>query len=301
MPVLKFATRPSKLARWQTNHVINSLKPQFPNYQFEEKVMSTKGDRNIDQPLPEIGGKGLFTLELEQALLRGEVDAVVHSMKDLPVDDSAGQIIAAIPERANPHDVLISPNNYTIKSLPENAVVGTSSLRRQAQLLTIRPDLTIKPIRGNIDTRIRKVQDGDYDAIVLAAAGVERLGLAEDISHELTFDLMLPAPGQGALAVQCRADDQDTQAVLSKIDHPETRRAVETERHFLSKLQGGCSLPVGAHAQIKNGYIHMQTIVLDENGQRVIRVEGEAEHGFDLAEDLANQAFQQGAAEVLNV
>ena len=214
---LTFATRPSALARWQTAHVIQLLQAAHPELECREYVITTTGDRVLDRPLPEIGGKGLFTSELEDALLSGKVHAAVHSLKDLPVEDTPGIVVAAIPEREAAHDALVSANGYTLSNLPEGARVGTCSLRRTAQLLARRPDLTILPLRGNVDTRVQKVINGEYDAIVLALAGLTRLGLQGHISEVFPLEVMLPAPGQGALAVQCRADDTETLALLTAI------------------------------------------------------------------------------------
>ena len=205
MRKLTFATRPSALARWQTQHIIQKLQAQWHDLTCEEVVITTTGDRVLDKPLPEIGGKGLFTRELEQALISKDVDTAVHSLKDLPTDNAPGLTIGVIPNRADVRDVLICPSGYTLDKLPSGAIIGTSSIRRQAQLLAHRPDLQAKSIRGNVDTRIRKAVEGQYDAIILAAAGVNRLGLDEHISQYLSFELMLPAPGQGALGIQYRA------------------------------------------------------------------------------------------------
>ncbi|MDK1117843.1 MAG: hydroxymethylbilane synthase [Anaerolineae bacterium] len=300
MPELKLATRPSKLARWQTNFVINSLEDNWPDLKCKEYVTITKGDRVVDKPLPEIGGKGLFTQELEQGLLANDIDAVVHSLKDLPTEDSPGLVLGAILERAPAGDVLISPKSYTLDTLPQGAAVGTSSLRRKAQLLAHRPDLRIKPVRGNIDTRIHKVQEGQYDAIVLAAAGVSRLELDNLISQNIPMEIMLPAPGQGALAIQCRGNDVQTIEYLSPLDHKSTRLAVLAERQFLAVLEGGCSLPVGAYASIKNNLIKMRAVVLDLAGEQIIQVDGEGNDATELGNKLAQDALAQGAREVLH-
>jgi hydroxymethylbilane synthase len=215
-----FATRPSALARWQTDYVADLLRRAHPGLDIRIEVIVTKGDRILDKPLPVIGGKGLFTAELERALHEGRVDAAVHSLKDLPVEDAPGLTIGLTPPRADVRDVLICPAGHTLETLPAGAVVGTSSPRRQAQLLAVRPDLTVKSIRGNVDTRIRKAREGQYDAVVLAAAGVTRLGLNEHITQFLPLDVMLPAPAQGVLGVQCRADDERTLALLAAVDMP---------------------------------------------------------------------------------
>lgn len=297
---LRFATRPSKLARWQTSTVIQALQSYWPNLQCEQIVMKTRGDVLLDQPLPEIGGKGLFTAELGNALYEGEVDAVVHSLKDLPIAESPGLKIGAIPRRGPASDVLLNSKSLTLAELPDGARVGTSSLRRQAQLLAYRSDLQVKPLRGNVDTRIRKLLAGEYDAIVLATAGVTRLEMEEHVAEELPFEIMLPAPGQGALAVQCRSDDEDVLNYLAVIDHDETRRAVSAERAFLDALGGGCSLPVGAYASAVEEQIEMQGTVISLDGRRQIRVSGRNSHPINLGANLATEALAQGAEEVLN-
>jgi len=293
-----FATRPSALARWQTSHVIRLLQAAHPELECHELVITTRGDRVLDRPLPEIGGKGLFTSELENALLSGEVHAAVHSLKDLPVEDTAGIVVAAIPERESAYDVLVS-TEYTLSNLPEFARVGTCSLRRSAQLLAHRPDLTILPLRGNVDTRVRKLLNGEYDAIVLAYAGLARLGLQSHITETFTLDVMLPAPGQGALAVQCRADDVDTLKVLEVIHDPLTAAAVKAERAFLAGLGGGCSLPVAAFAEKNNGSIILTGAVISADGKQSIRLSAVDEDPYQLGERLAGLVLERGAADLL--
>lgn len=296
---LSFATRPSALARWQTQWVIQALQQIWPDLECGEEVITTRGDRILDKPLPEIGGKGLFTQELEAELLSGRLQAAVHSLKDLPIEDPDGLIIGAVPARAPAGDVLISPAGYTLESLPLGARVGTSSLRRGAQLLAYRPDLAITPLRGNVDTRIRKAREGQYEAIVLAGAGVTRLGLEEHVTQWLPLEVMLPAPGQGALAVQCRADDRDTRDRLSALEDPPTRQAVDAERTFLAGLGGGCSLPVAAHAAVQSGTVELTGLVASPDGRRVIRCR---EAGLDphaVGRACAQAATDQGAAELL--
>lgn len=296
---LIFATRPSALARWQTARVIQLLQAAHPGLECSEYVITTTGDRVIDRPLPEIGGKGLFTSELEDALLSGKVHAAVHSLKDLPVEDTPGIVVAAIPEREAAFDVLVSANEWTISNLPEGSRVGTCSLRRSAQLLAHRPDLTILPLRGNVDTRVRKVLNGEYDAIVLAQAGLTRLGLDAHISEVFPLDVMLPAPGQGALAVQCRAGDTETLELLAKIHDPLAAAAVGAERAFLSSLGGGCSLPVAAFAQKNNGQIILTGAVISVDGKEAIRLSAVDEDPHKLGERLAELVLERGAADVL--
>jgi hydroxymethylbilane synthase len=292
---LIFATRPSALARWQTGHVIHELQSRWENLICEVLVITTKGDRDLHPSLPEIGGKGLFTYELEQALRERRVHAAVHSLKDLPTEDASGLTIAAIPQRADYRDVLICPAGLALEELPAGSGVGTSSNRRLAQLLAYRPDLRVEPIRGNVDSRIRKVLEGQYDAIVLAAAGVIRLGLQEHISQYLSLEIMLPAPGQGALAVQCRAEDEQAQHVLQAVDHLDTRLAVSAERAFLSALGGGCSLPVGALAEVRGAEIRLHGAIAAPDGSRVLRLTASGSDPLLVGRDLAQQALDQGA------
>ncbi len=307
MPVLTrpltIGTRGSALARWQTDWVRARLQTAWPDLECQTRLFTTSGDRILDKPLPEIGGKGLFTEELENALRSGEIDLAVHSLKDLPIDDASGLVIGAICPREDAHDVLISRDGETLAALPPGARVGTSSLRRSAQLLAVRPDLTLLPVRGNVDTRVRKALRGDYDAIVLAAAGVLRLGLGEHITEYLPFEVMLPAPGQGALAVQCRVDDLATRERLVAIDDAAARADVTAERAFLKALGGGCSAPVAAYAQshISNAQslIQMTGLVASPDGRRVIRVSGASADPVTLATELAQQALAQGAGELL--
>jgi hydroxymethylbilane synthase len=296
---LIFATRPSALARWQTGYVMQQLQRHWPALICTEQIITTEGDRVLDISLPEIGGKGLFTSELEQALLDGRVQAAVHSLKDLPTDDSPRLTLGATPQRADPHDILVCPAGNKLADLPSGSIVGTSSNRRSAQILASRPDLLVKPIRGNIDTRLRKVQAGDYDAIILAAAGLSRLGLDGMITEYLPFELMLPAPGQGALAVQCLSRDSQTLRLLQAIDHTETRLAVNAERAFLSALGGGCSLPVGAIATVSDDLITMQGIVVSMDGNQILRVSAVNRDPILLGRELADKALSQGAADLL--
>jgi hydroxymethylbilane synthase len=298
MTTLIFATRPSALARWQTHWVIDALQKLHPGLLCEERLITTQGDRVLDKPLPEIGGKGLFTQELESELLSGAVHCAVHSLKDLPVENTPGLTVGCIPARGEVRDALVSSQNLRVDTLPEGAVVGTSSLRRAAQLLALRPDLQTRSLRGNVDTRVRKVLEGQYDAIVLAGAGLTRLGLQEHIRQWLPLEIMLPAPGQGALAVECRVDDDATLGLLRALDEAATRNAVTAERAFLEGLGGGCAVPVAAYA-ISDESIHLRGLVASTDGKRMIRVSGEGRHAVELGLQLAHEAIEQGAGEVL--
>ena len=298
---LHFATRPSALARWQTQWVIAALKKIHPDLDCEEKVITTQGDKILDKPLPEIGGKGVFTQELESELLSGAVHCAVHSLKDLPVENPVGLTIGCIPVRAEVRDALVSKNGFTLTSLPEGAIVGTSSLRRAAQLLAARPDLKTESLRGNVDTRLRKTLDGKYDAIILAGAGLTRLGLDQHVTEWLSLDVMLPAPGQGALAIQCRADDLSTLSLLAALEDDSTRRAVTAERAFLSGLGGGCAVPVAAYAVIsdQSSVISLMGLVISEDGKKAVKLKRQGTDALQLGNELAQKAIQQGADEIL--
>jgi hydroxymethylbilane synthase len=300
---LIFATRPSRLARWQTQWVIGALQDIYPDLICEEKVITTQGDQILDKPLPEIGGKGLFTQELESELLDGTVQCAVHSMKDLPVQNPNGLTIGCIPLRAEVRDALISKAGLNLDSLPENAVVGTSSPRRGAQLLAARPDLRIASLRGNVETRLRKALEGQYDAILLAGAGLVRLGLAQHVTQWLPLEVMLPAPGQGALAIQCRADDETTLGLLAALDDQATRSAVTAERAFLSGLGGGCSVPVAAYAESvfrsQQPTLRLTGLVISDDGRQAIKLQGEDGDALQLGHELARKALAQGADEIL--
>jgi len=301
---LIFATRPSALARWQTQWVIAALQKSHPDLICEVKVITTQGDKILDKPLPEIGGKGLFTQELESELLSGAVHCAVHSLKDLPVENPIGLTIGCIPTRAEVRDALISARGYTLSTLPASASIGTSSLRRASQILFLRPDIKTESLRGNVDTRLRKALDGQYDAIILAGAGLTRLGLDKHVTEWLSLDVMLPAPGQGALAIQCRADDQTTLSLLAKLEDDSTRKCVTAERAFLSGLGGGCAVPVAAYAQMIGGQrleIGLTGLVISADGKKAVKLTGQGTDAPQLGNELAQQAIAQGASEILKL
>lgn len=303
---IRLGTRGSDLARWQTNHVAQMLVQADPKIKTETVVISTKGDRIIDKPLPLVGGKGLFTAELEAALRGGQIDIAVHSLKDLPTEDPAGLVIGAIPLRVNPGDVLVSRQNYTLATLPQSATVGTSSRRRAAQLLHQRPDLNIIDIRGNIDTRVRKAldPDGPYDAIVLAHAGLLRLKMDDAISETLTTGQMLPAPGQGALGIQCRNEAASLDQ-LTAVHHLDTALAVAAERGFLAALGSGCSIPVAAYAYRQDsGEFLLEGHVYSVDGSQRISLEtcftaNTMSESAQAGSALAAEAISQGADLIL--
>ena len=299
---VRLGTRSSKLAVWQTMFVAERLRMARPDLEVRVVHISTHGDENQDRPLPEIGGKGLFTEKIEESLRQNEIDAAVHSLKDLPVDESPGLTVAAVLGREEARDVLVSRAGVTLSALPAGAVVGTSSTRREAQLRAMRPDLVVKPIRGNVETRIGKVDRGDYDATLMAGAGVVRLGLAGRVSEWIDVERCMPAPGQGAMAVQCRAGDARMLDLLALIDDPLLRRATGAEREFLRSLGGGCAAPIAAFARFfdgEAGRIFLQGSVISLDGRRVVKVSGKGDDPRALAKLLADQARAAGAEEIL--
>ena len=302
---LKFGTRGSELALWQTRHVMALLQAAQPTLRTSYEIFKTHGDRVLDTPLPLLGGKGVFTAELEAALRDRRIDCAVHSLKDLPTEPPPGLVIGALTPRENPADVLISRRGYTLATLPHRAVVGTSSYRRGAQLLHVRPDLKLVDIRGNVDTRVRKAlaADSEYDAIVLAYAGLHRLGHEAVITQILELNVMLPAPGQGAIAVQTR-DDAALVHLLAPIQHAETALAVTAERAFLAGLGGGCSLPVAAYARRDGAVFHLRGRVSAVDGTQQMDVEASASVEDEPAaavfgRSLAQTALDQGLRALL--
>jgi hydroxymethylbilane synthase len=294
-------TRASALARAQTELVAALVAAASPNVALSTRVLSTAGDRTQEsgEPLPEIGGKGLFTAELERALLEGEIDVAVHSLKDLPTQDATGVAVGAVTSREDVRDCLVTRSATSLSDLGEGAVVGTSSLRRSAQLAALRPDLEIRSIRGNVDTRIRKVEAGEYDAALLAAAGIRRLGLEHAVSEWLAPETVLPAPGQGALAVQCRADDVAIRNLLADLDDPAARAETTAERAFLEALGGGCAAPVAALAvTTTTPRVRLQGLVASVDGRDVVRVRGEGDPA-EVGARLAQEALSLGADRIL--
>jgi hydroxymethylbilane synthase len=313
---LRLGTRASKLARWQADWVAAQLRARGHTVEIIE--ITTSGDEQQAGPVANIGAPGVFTKEIQRAVLAGDADLAVHSLKDLPTDAVDGLVLAAVPPRENPSDVIVarsteqgarsedrhppsSPLHAPCSMLPASASVGTGSLRRQAQLRHLRPDLVIENIRGNVDTRLRKLDDGEFDAIVLAAAGLRRLGLADRISQVLPFDVMLPAVGQGALGIECRTNDADTRAALLSIDDPDTHAAVLAERSLLAHLSGGCLAPIGALAQNQNGILRLVAAVLSPDGsQRLSASEAASADDADrLGQQVAQTLLAQGAAELI--
>lgn len=302
---IRIGTRGSKLALWQANYVADLLREQYPDTKVKLIIFTTKGDKILDKSLLSIGGKGLFTEELESALLSGDIDCAVHSLKDLPTENPEGLTIGAVPKRAPVEDVLISKHGKNLDELPEGAKLGTSSLRRAAQLRRYRSDFEIIDIRGNVPTRITKAldPDGDYDAIVLARAGVERLELSEHITQIISLDIMLPAPGQGAIGVQCR-DSESERQLFVKINDEKTQLAVTAERAFLNRLEGGCSVPVAAYAR-GEGLESFELLgnVLSVDGTEKLETSGITawvqKDAIYIGQKMADNLLKQGAAEIL--
>lgn len=298
---IKIGTRGSKLALWQADWVRSALNAEQPSLLIEIVVIKTKGDRFLDVPLAMVGGKGLFVKEIEDALLNGHIDIAVHSMKDMPAEIPDGLSIGAIPKRENPKDVIISKKGLPLSELKLNARIGTSSLRRAAQLQHIRPDFAILPLRGNLDTRIRKLETEDLDAIILAAAGIKRLGLESRITECLDADIMLPAVGQGALCIEIRKDDHKIGQRVAVLDHHQTRVAVMGERAFLNRLKGDCSIPIAAHGKVEKNRFTLCGLVATVDGATVIKktLSGAAGLSEDTGVKLADCLISMGAGEIL--
>ncbi len=286
---LVIGTRGSTLALWQANFIIAALERFAPDLQIEKHIIKTTGDADRVRSLAELGGLGVFTKEIENALLMCDIDLAVHSLKDLPTDTPRGLRIAAIPVREDPRDCIVSRHQVGLMDLPRGVRIGTSSARRAAQLLALRPDAEIVPLRGNVDTRLRKAQTEEYDAVVLAAAGIIRLGRSNEITEYLPLDTFLPDPGQGALAIEIRADDAELGALVAQLDHAATRAAVTAERAFLRELGGGCRMPIGAYAEMRGNRLHVRGIFASDDGKPIKRgeVSGDTTHAAELGAELA--------------
>ncbi len=296
-------TRSSKLALWQADFVADAIKKQYPELKVEKRLMTTKGDRILDAPLAKIGGKGLFTKELELEMLEGGIDLAVHSLKDMPTEIPEGLIIASITKRFDPGDVMVSNSFDSFEALPEGAKVGTSSLRRKAQLLAIRPDLDFEDLRGNVNTRLRKLDEGHYDAIILAAAGLKRLGFGDRITQLLPRKYLLPAVGQGALAIETRSEDGEVRGIVAFLDDGDTRACACAERAFLAKVEGGCQVPVGVYAEPNNdNSLSVEAVIASLDGKRIYRdqVSGSREDGEILGRNLAAELLDMGGRDILH-
>jgi len=299
MPKLRIGSRGSQLALWQANHISALLRAR--GYEVEIEIIHTTGDKLTDVALAKVGTKGMFTKEIEEALADGRVDLAVHSLKDLPTELSSGFEIAAITERQDPRDAFCSRQYSRIDGLPQRARVGTSSLRRQAQLKAIRPDLDIHPLRGNVDTRLRKLEQGEYDAIILASAGLKRLGKMELIKQIIPAEIMCPAAGQGALAIEIRKGDAGPRQHLEFLDDPAARAATTCERALLNRLGGGCQVPIGALAELRGGKLHLEAVVADPDGSTLLRETraGNLKHPEELGNEVGETLLRRGGDEIL--
>ncbi|HZS47811.1 MAG TPA: hydroxymethylbilane synthase [Blastocatellia bacterium] len=299
---LIIGSRGSKLALWQSNWVRDQLIKQYPETSVEIKIIKTTGDKILDVSLSKLGGRGVFTKEIEEAMTAGEIDLAVHSLKDLPTELPEGLHISAITKREDVRDALLTRNGESsIKELPQGAAVGTSSLRRQAQLRSLRPDLRLLDLRGNVDTRLKKLQEGQYDAIILAAAGLKRLGFAERISALLALDEMLPAIGQGALGIETRIDDERINSHTQFLNHLPTRYETIAERALLRALGGGCQVPIAANAISDGDALSIRALVASLDGTQVVKKEisGEASKAEDLGKSIADNLLKSGANKIL--
>jgi hydroxymethylbilane synthase len=297
MAKLRIGSRGSQLALWQANHISALLRAR--GHQVEIEIIKTTGDKITDVALAKVGTKGMFTKEIEEALSEGRVDLAVHSLKDLPTELSKEYEIAAITTRENPHDAFLSVKYARIEDLPLGARVGTSSLRRQAQLKKIRPDLQVFPLRGNVDTRVRKLEQGEYDAIILASAGLNRLGKTEFIRQILSTETMCPAAGQGALGIEIRAGDVVMRDTLKFLDDPAARATTTCERALLNQLGGGCQVPIGAHAEVRDGRLRLTAIVARPDGSKLLREIQEGDDPVKLGETVGQKLLRAGGQEIL--
>jgi hydroxymethylbilane synthase len=298
---IRIGTRASALALWQAEWVKSELEKRYPGTSVTLTKIKTTGDKILDVPLAKVGGKGLFVKEIEEAMLAGEIDIAVHSMKDVPTFFPDGLHLSCITKREDPRDALLTRDKVKFKDLPQGANVGTSSLRRQAQLMHVRPDFVISQLRGNVDTRLRKLKEGQYDAIILAAAGVKRLGLAENVSEYIDPQISLPAIGQGALGIECRVDDRELNDLIAFFNHADTRTCVTGERALLRRLEGGCQVPIACYGEMKDGKLHLTGLVGSVDGKRIIKdaVEGAPDKAEKLGVTLAEKLLSQGADVIL--
>jgi hydroxymethylbilane synthase len=299
--VLRIATRQSPLALWQAHYVKQRLEACHHQLTVELVPMVTRGDIILDTPLAKVGGKGLFVKELELALLEGRADIAVHSMKDVPVEFPEGLGLVTICERDDPRDAFVSNHFAGLDDLPAGSVVGTSSLRRQCQIAERRPDLVIRSLRGNVGTRLGKLDNGDYDAIILAVAGLNRLGLQSRIRYALPVEVSLPAVGQGAVGIECRLDDEHTRALLASLNHEETAIRVRAERAMNMRLEGGCQVPIGSYAELNNGELWLRALVGAPDGSVLVRGErrGNPQDAEEMGISLAEELLDKGAREIL--
>ena len=299
--IIRIATRQSPLALWQAEHVAERLERAFPGLRTELVKMVTRGDKILDAPLAKVGGKGLFVKELEQGMLEGSADIAVHSMKDVPVDFPEGLHLAAILSREDPTDAFVSNRYSSLNELPANARIGTSSLRRQCQIKEKFPDAEVVPLRGNVNTRLAKLDTGDYDAIILASAGLKRLGMAGRITQSLDVNVSLPAIGQGAIGIECRTDDLEINEILSILHDSETGLCVMAERAMNARLNGGCQVPIGGFAQLQGERLFMRGLVGSPDGSVLYRAErsGDLDEAETIGRLIAEDLLAQGADKIL--
>ena len=299
---IRIATRKSPLALWQAEHVQRLLQQAHPGLKVELVRMSTQGDRIIDTPLAKIGGKGLFVKELEQGMLQGEADIAVHSMKDVPVELPAGLHLPVVMRREEPRDAFVSNKYRRLEELPQGARVGTASLRRQCQLYALRPDMEILNLRGNVGTRLKKLDDGHYDAIILAAAGLIRLGLEGRITQKIPIDICMPAIAQGVIGIECRSDDRVINGLISALEHEQTRICITAERALNRRLEGGCQVPIAGYAELTERTLHLRGLVGRPDGRTIIQAAktGTAQQAEEMGVALAEELLDKGAAIILN-
>jgi hydroxymethylbilane synthase len=298
---LRIATRKSPLALWQAEHVKTRLMEAHKGLEVELVTFTTKGDKILDTPLAKIGGKGLFVKELETAILEGKADIAAHSIKDIPMEFPEGLFLATILEREEPCDAFVSNNFSSIQSLPENSVVGTCSLRRRSQLLSKRPDLKIKDLRGNVNSRLEKLDNGDYDAIILACAGLIRLDMEKRIKQRISSSWILPAVGQGAVGLEAREGDEEILSLISVLKHDDTTDRIIAERALNKKLEGGCQVPIASYAMLDGDTLHLQALVGEPDGSKIVLgdISGHRSDGEQLGEKLAEDLLSRGAKEIL--
>lgn len=300
--ILRIATRKSQLALWQANYVSSMLQHHHPDLKIELVTMTTQGDKILDTPLAKVGGKGLFVKELETGMLEGSADIAVHSMKDVPVEFPEGLHLPVICQREDPRDAFVSNNFKALEELPEGATLGTSSLRRQSQIAALRPDLKIIDLRGNVNTRLQKLDDGDYDGIILAAAGLKRLEFEDRITQFIETDVCLPAIGQGAVGIECRKDDARVNNLIAPLTDNKTLIRVMAERSMNQRLQGGCQVPIAGYAEYEHGLVMLRGLVGQVDGKKIIRgdIAGPPENAEELGLVLAEDLLSRGADKILN-
>lgn len=298
---IRLGTRGSALALWQAEWVKSELEIKYPGITVPLTKIKTTGDKILDVPLAQVGGKGLFVKEIEEAMLSNEIDIAVHSMKDVPTFFPDGLHLSCITKREDARDALLTRNKVKFKDLPKGANIGTSSLRRQAQLMHARPDFVIHQLRGNVDTRLRKLKEGQFDAIILAAAGIKRLGLAENVTEYIDPEISLPAIGQGALGIECRVDDRELNDLIAFFNHTDTRTCVTGERALLRRLEGGCQVPIACYGQMKEGRLRLIGLVGSVDGKRIIKdtIEGDPDKAEKLGVTLAEKLLSRGADMIL--